>query len=98
MCLIRSTPIDWQMLIAQLRIGPKPDASEGKSFGQLSRATGIRRTTLHMLAKSGQPNYQNGEVLVTYWCQRMSLERDCLPKVSKALDGIASREDQSNVA
>lgn len=98
MCLVRRSPIDWQMLIAQLRVGPAPSGKDGRSFGQIARATGISRTTLFSLSRSGEPSYQRGEALVTYWCQRMGLMRDCLPKVSEASDRTATEGDHSQVA
>lgn len=94
MCLIdRAARINWQLVIAQIRLSGK-----GQTFGQMSRTTGISKQTLYSLSKSGQPFYANGEILIRYWCDRMGLMRDCLPKVSEASDVIAMDDDHSQVA
>jgi hypothetical protein len=79
MCLINRTQrIHWQLVIAQIRTSGK-----GQTFGQMARVTGVSIETLKSLARAGQPLHANGEVLIRYWCDRMGLMRDCLPKVGE---------------
>lgn len=94
MCLINRTQrIHWQLVIAQIR-----KSGKGQTFGQMARITGVSKQALYLLSKGGQPLHANGEVLIRYWCDRMGLMRDCLPKVSSAFDETIMSDDHSQVA
>lgn len=80
--------IHWQLVIAQIR-------STGRSYGQVSIATRISKGALKSLARSGQPTHLNGEIIIRYWCDRMGLGRDCLPKVGEVPTKTILRGDQS---
>jgi hypothetical protein len=94
MCLINRTQrIHWQLVIAQIRASGK-----GRSYRQMATTTGIPFTTLRSLSIAGQPTHSNGEVIIRYWCDRMGLMRDCLPKVYEGSNETALSDDQSQVA
>lgn len=93
MCLIERHRINWQLVVSQIRT-----SGRGQTFGQMARVTGISKQALYLLSKGGQPLHANGEALIGYWCDRMGLRRDCLPKSSSAFDETALSDDHSQVA
>ena len=81
--------IGWKQILLQLR-------SSGLSYGQISIATSVPCGTLRALVnRGGQPVHANGEKIVAYWCRRMNLSRDELPKVDAIASTIVIEADNS---
>ncbi len=79
---IRPAPrVDWNRVMLNLR-------SEGYSMHDVSSLTGIPRSTLKSWSHLGcNPNHQDGETLVAFWCEAMQLPRESLPTVAAHLAG-----------
>lgn len=83
--------IDWRQVLLQLR-------GTDLSYGQISLSTNVPCGTLRAMAhRGGQPVYTNGESIVVYWCKRMNMTRDQLPKVVATETGICTSDGNTCV-
>lgn len=75
---------DWAALIDALR-------RQGMTFPQITRCTGIARTTLDRFRNGATPKHPDGESLVALWCAFTLSERTQVPLTMRILNGNARK-------